>query len=78
MTEIDAALQRQDGVLVGTLGHRIKSTASAVGATGLADLGRLLEATRASGDLDLARQLAARLPACVEGIKLLIHVHYAR
>jgi signal transduction histidine kinase/CheY-like chemotaxis protein/HPt (histidine-containing phosphotransfer) domain-containing protein len=78
MTEIDAALQRQDGVLVGTLGHRIKSTASAVGATGLADLGRLLEATRASGDLDLARQLAARLPACVEGIKLLIHAHYAR
>jgi signal transduction histidine kinase/DNA-binding NarL/FixJ family response regulator len=78
MREIDAAIQQQDGVLVGTLGHRIKSTASAVGATGLADLGRLLEATRASGDLDLARQLAARLPACVESIKLLIHAHHAR
>jgi signal transduction histidine kinase/CheY-like chemotaxis protein len=78
MTEIDTAIQRQDGVLVGTLGHRIKSTASAVGATGLADLGRLLEATRASGDLELARQLAARLPAYLENIKLLINSHHAR
>lgn len=72
MSEIDVALERQDRVQICALGHRIKSTASAVGATGLADLGRMLEATRADGDLGRARELVASLPIYMAAIKSMI------
>jgi signal transduction histidine kinase/CheY-like chemotaxis protein len=78
MTEINAALEQEDLVAIGTLGHRIKSAASSAGATGLADVGRLLEATRADGNLEQAHQLVARLPGYVEAIKTLTDVHRTR
>jgi signal transduction histidine kinase/CheY-like chemotaxis protein len=78
MTEINAALEQEDLVAIGTLGHRIKSAASSAGATGLADVGRLLEATRADGNLEQAHQLVARLPGYVAAIKTLTDVHKTR
>jgi CheY-like chemotaxis protein len=78
MTEINAALEQEDLVAIGTLGHRIKSTASSAGATGLADVGRLLEATRTDGNLEQAHRLVARLPGYVEAIKTLTDVHRTR
>jgi signal transduction histidine kinase/CheY-like chemotaxis protein len=78
MTEINAALEQEDLVAIGTLGHRIKSTASSAGATGLADVGRLLEATRTDGNLEQAHELVARLPGYVEAIKTLTDVHRTR
>jgi signal transduction histidine kinase/HPt (histidine-containing phosphotransfer) domain-containing protein/BarA-like signal transduction histidine kinase len=77
-TEINAALEQEDLVAIGTLGHRIKSTASSAGATGLADVGRLLEATRTDGNLEQAHELVARLPGYVEAIKTLTDVHRTR
>ncbi|MBV6324510.1 transporter substrate-binding domain-containing protein [Duganella violaceipulchra] len=78
ITEINVALSQQDSAAIGALGHRIKSTASAAGATGLAELGRLLEAKRTDGDLRLARQLVTRLPAYLEAIKRLVDAHKIR
>jgi signal transduction histidine kinase/CheY-like chemotaxis protein len=78
MTEINAALEQEDFVAIGTLGHRIKSAASSAGATGLADVGRLLEATRTDGNLEQAHRLVARLPGYVEAIKTLTDVHRTR
>ncbi|WP_158568972.1 MULTISPECIES: transporter substrate-binding domain-containing protein [unclassified Duganella] len=78
ITEINVAIEQQDCVVIGTLGHRIKSTASAAGAIGLADLGRLLEATQADGNLGLARELVSRLPSYLESIKVLTDVHRTR
>lgn len=75
IAEIDAALQQEDIVAICALGHRIKSTASAAGALGLADLGRMLEATRTDGNLEQARALVARLPGYVEAIKALACTH---
>ncbi|MYM99110.1 Hpt domain-containing protein, partial [Duganella vulcania] len=75
IVEIKVAIEQEDSAGVGMLGHRIKSTASAAGATGLADLGRALEATRAEGNLRQARDLAARLPACLEAIQRQIEAH---
>jgi HPt (histidine-containing phosphotransfer) domain-containing protein len=71
-------MEHQDSGAIGALGHRIKSTASAVGATELAELGRMLEATRTSGDLGLARELVDRLAAHTNKIKLLLELEPGR
>jgi signal transduction histidine kinase/CheY-like chemotaxis protein len=78
MAEINATLEQEDMVALGALGHRIKSTASAAGATGLADLGRLLEATRTDGNLEQARELVSRLPSYLDAIKAWTDVHRTR
>ncbi|NML63459.1 transporter substrate-binding domain-containing protein [Massilia sp. RP-1-19] len=78
ITEINVALEEQDSAAISALGHRIKSTASTAGATGLADLGRLLEATRTDANLELASELIARLPTYLAVIKLLAESHQIR
>jgi signal transduction histidine kinase/ActR/RegA family two-component response regulator/HPt (histidine-containing phosphotransfer) domain-containing protein len=78
ISEIDVAMEQRDCGLIGALGHRIKSTASAAGATGLANLGHLLEATRTNGDLGLASELVSRLPAYLEAITSLMDCHRNR
>ena len=74
MTEIAAALERGDALAIGRLGHRIKSTASAAGATGLAAQGDLLEATCKEGSLEQVRALVAQLPGYLEEIKVMLMV----
>lgn len=72
MRELKAAVAQQDLIAIGALGHRIKSTASAAGATGLADLGSRLEATRNDGDLSHAGELVELLPSYFEAICVLV------
>jgi signal transduction histidine kinase/CheY-like chemotaxis protein/HPt (histidine-containing phosphotransfer) domain-containing protein len=67
--EIEAALQREDLAALSALGHRIKSSASAAGAMGLADLGRTLETVQMDSSLEQARYLIARLPFVLEKIR---------
>jgi CheY-like chemotaxis protein/HPt (histidine-containing phosphotransfer) domain-containing protein len=67
--EIEAALQREDLAALSALGHRIKSSASAAGAMGLADLGRTLETVQTDSSLEQARYLIARLPLVLEKIR---------
>lgn len=71
MTDINAAMKQQDLVAISALGHRIKSTASAAGATGLADLGRRLEGTRDDDGLARARDLIELLPQYYDAINRL-------
>jgi signal transduction histidine kinase/CheY-like chemotaxis protein len=61
LDEIDAALAAGDLARVAALGHRVKSSARAVGASGFGDLCEQLEAQ--DGRLAQARALAARLRA---------------
>jgi HPt (histidine-containing phosphotransfer) domain-containing protein len=67
--EIEAALRREDLAALSALGHRIKSSASAAGAMGLADLGRTLETVQTDSSLEQARYLIARLPFVLETIR---------
>jgi HPt (histidine-containing phosphotransfer) domain-containing protein len=61
LNEIDAALAAGELARVAALGHRVKSSARAVGAGGFADLCEQLEAQ--DGRPAQARALAARLRA---------------
>jgi two-component system sensor histidine kinase/response regulator len=61
LTELDAAIARQDLAAVGALGHRTKSAAAAVGAMGLARLSRQLEQFRHGGEVAAAAALVAQI-----------------
>jgi HPt (histidine-containing phosphotransfer) domain-containing protein len=61
LDEVDSALVAGDLARVAALGHRVKSSARAVGASGFGDLCEQLEAQ--DGRLAQARALAARLRA---------------
>ncbi len=63
MLEIDAALAQGDLVRLAELGHRIKSSANAIGALSFAQLCQQLEDLRASADLALATSLTGQLKA---------------
>ena len=75
VAEIEAALEREDLAALSTLGHRIKSSASAAGAMDLADLGRALETMQTGGSLEQARELVAQLPSFLEKIKEQVAAH---
>jgi len=69
IAEIHAAWDQGDLGAISPLGHKIRSSASSAGASGLVKLGRLLEATRSDSDAETTRALIARLPRCLEAIK---------
>ncbi|MDP3845147.1 MAG: transporter substrate-binding domain-containing protein [Pseudomonas sp.] len=68
MAEITEALMREDIVTLSTVGHRIKSSAKAVGAMSLADLCQSLENVKITSDLAQARELASQLPPLLKKI----------
>ncbi|HAF44076.1 MAG TPA: hypothetical protein DCK83_03825 [Gallionellaceae bacterium] len=61
MTDIDAALQREDLPALGALGHRSKTPARMVGARGFADLCQALEDNALDGNLENARNIVVQL-----------------
>lgn len=61
MTDIDAALQREDLPALGALGHRSKTPARTVGAIGFADLCQALEDNALDGNLEKARNIVVQL-----------------
>lgn len=63
MGEIDAALAAADRVQLSELGHRLKSSARAVGAMRFGNLCHALEKSRGDADIDHARALVARMHA---------------
>ncbi|MET0319361.1 MAG: response regulator, partial [Duganella sp.] len=63
MGEIDAALAAADQVQLSELGHRLKSSARAVGAMRFGNLCHALEKSRGDADIDHARALVARMHA---------------
>ncbi|NRR32021.1 CHASE domain-containing protein [Oxalobacteraceae bacterium] len=63
LEEIDAALAEDDVVHLAELGHRIKSSARAVGAMSFADLCLALEHVRHDADPGRARQLVEQMHA---------------
>nr|WP_315400250.1 CHASE domain-containing protein [uncultured Duganella sp.] len=66
LREIDAALAVGDLVLLSELGHRIKSSARAVGAMRFGNLCMALERVRADADAANARRLVAQMHAMLE------------
>ncbi len=61
IAEIDAALAREDLPLLKALGHRNKSSASSVGALGLARLWQTLELMQENGSVEQAREIVCQL-----------------
>ena len=66
MDEIGMALARGDLDRAADLGHRLKSSAGAVGALGFSSLCAELEALREGGSLEAAQLLAARMETQLE------------
>ena len=69
MADIGEALARADNERLADLGHRLKSSARAVGAFGFANLCEALEAQRGAADLAAARPLVARLGELLEQLR---------
>ena len=69
LAELAQALDRGDGERVSDLGHRIKSSARAVGATSFGQLCLTLENMRGSFDPVHARELMARMYALLEQLE---------
>ena len=61
LLEIDDALAAEDVGALGSLGHRVKSSASSVGAMGFAELCHALELAGKNGDLEGAREVIPQL-----------------
>ncbi len=68
MAEVAATLAHADMVGVAALGHRAKSSARMVGATGFADLCQALEQCKHAGDYDKACGIVAQMRPLVERI----------
>ncbi len=66
MVEIEDALAQADNARLADLGHRLKSSARAVGAMSFAQLCEALEAQRGDADMDQARPIVARLSVLLE------------
>ncbi|MBZ2209449.1 CHASE domain-containing protein [Massilia soli] len=69
LDELGQALDRVDGERVSDLGHRIKSSARAVGATSFGQLCVELEEMRGSFDVARARDLVRRMYALLEQLE---------
>ncbi|NML59963.1 response regulator [Massilia sp. RP-1-19] len=69
LAELGQALDRADGERVSDLGHRIKSSARAVGATSFGQLCLALETMRGNYEPDHARDLVARMYALLEQLE---------
>ena len=61
IVDVDAALAREDLPLLKALGHRNKSSASSVGALGLAQLWQALEQMQENGNVEQAREIVCQL-----------------
>ena len=61
LIEVEGAVAAENIKLLGELGHRIKSSASSVGALGFADLCLALEDAGKAGDLEDARKIVPQL-----------------
>jgi len=61
IAEVNAALAREDFPLLTALGHRNKSSASSVGALGLAHLWQTLEQLQENGNVEQAREIVCQL-----------------
>ena len=72
MSEIDAALAQGDLAQLSELGHRIKSSARAVGAMRFGELCLALEQGRADADLARARQLVVQMHAMLPQLQQLM------
>ncbi|MFC0170097.1 CHASE domain-containing protein [Pseudoduganella danionis] len=72
LRELDAALVRHDSVQLAELGHRIKSSARAVGAMRFGALCLALEQQRYDSDPALARQLVQQLHAMLAQLEALM------
>jgi len=72
MAEIDAALAQADLAQLSELGHRIKSSARAVGAMRFGELCLALEQGRADPDLTRARGLVAQMHAMLAQLQELM------
>jgi two-component system, sensor histidine kinase and response regulator len=68
LAEMDAARNRRDLAMLGGLGHKLKSSASIVGALGLADLCQALETAGKADDWQQAEQMLVQLPPLLEAI----------
>ena len=66
MVEIEDALAHADNTRLADLGHRLKSSARAVGAMGFAQLCEALEAQRGDADMAQATPVVVRLSALLE------------
>jgi PAS domain S-box-containing protein len=63
LRDIDAALTAGDVLGLGAIGHRMKSSASSVGAIGFAELCFTLELAGKDGDMVKVREIVPQLPA---------------
>ncbi len=61
LAEVEARLAQADMMGVAALGHRAKSSARMVGATGFADLCQALEQCKRAGDYDQACGIVAQM-----------------
>jgi len=68
--EIHAALAQENLPLIATLGHRNKSSASSVGAIGLANLWQALEEMPTTGTISQARAIIEQLPPLLARIEM--------
>ena len=66
LVELHEALDRGDLVRVADLGHRVKSSARAVGAMGFAQMCLELEGMRENGSVETARALLMRMDAMLD------------
>jgi HPt (histidine-containing phosphotransfer) domain-containing protein len=72
MVEVDAALAEDDLAQLSELGHRIKSSARAVGAMRFGNLCLALEQLRKEPDTARARQLVAQMHAMLAQLNALV------
>lgn len=68
LDEIEAALQQANLAGLAALGHRNKSPARTVGAMAYAELCQLLEQFKGGGDVEMARQIVAKMRPMLEQI----------
>jgi len=66
--EMNAAFARRDLAVLGSLGHKLKSSARTVGALGFANLCQALESSGKTGDWPQAEELLPKLPLLLERI----------
>ena len=78
IAEVDAALAREDLPLLKALGHRNKSSASSVGALGLAQLWQTLELMQENGSVEQAREIVCQLQPLLAQIETHIAASFDR
>ena len=70
LAALEAALSTNDAAAVASTGHALKGSASNLGATSLAETAKTVEMAGKAGDVETARDAAAKLPEEIESTKV--------